>query len=100
MSASDKMIDMFELVGELLSLKGLDAMVEAYNKAPEENRMERYGKRLQICAYCMKEAPETMRRLALLETEKSEEELEAMPEKEITALYQQLIGGVIAPFLA
>lgn len=100
MTVSDKMIDMFEVVGELLSIKGMDEMVEAYGRIPEKNRMEKYGRRLQICAKCLKEAPETMRRLALLETEKSEEELEAMPEKEITALYQQLIGGVIAPFLA
>lgn len=100
MSASDKMIDMFELVGELLSLKGLDAMVEAYNKAPEENRMERYGKRLQICAYCMKHAPDTMKKFAALETEKSAEEIDAMGDKERTAMYQKLVNGLIAPFLA
>lgn len=100
MNASDKMIDMFELVGELLALKGLDGMVEAYNKTPEENRMERYGKRLQICAFCMKHAPDTMKKFACLETEKTEEELDAMDDKERTGLYQKLVNGLIAPFLA
>lgn len=100
MNASEKMVEMFELVSELLTIPGLDDLVEKYGKIPEEKRIAKNGMRLKLCALCVKHAPGTVLKLAALEMDKSVEELEALSEKEQSAIFQQIVGSVIAPFLA
>lgn len=97
---TDKMVEMFELVGEMMTIPGLDELVEKYNKLPEEKRIAKNGFRLKVCALCVKHAPDAMLKLCALEMDKTVDEIAALPDKEKSAIFQQIVGSVVAPFLA
>lgn len=94
------MLDIFEVVGELLTIKGMDNLIEELGKCPEGNRAAKHGLRLKICALCTKNKPEAMKKLASMETGKTMKEINAMEEKEFTNLMMAVAMNLVAPFLA
>lgn len=96
----NKMLDMFETVGELLTIKGMDKLIDDYAKTPDSNRAAKHGLRLKLCTLCVKNKPEMMKKLAMLETGKTAEEFLAMDEKEYTSLMMRMTLELVAPFLA
>lgn len=100
MNEAAKMLDMFELVGSLLAVKGLDSLIEDYKNAPEENAAQKHGLRLQMCALLSKREEKKLEKLCALENDKTVEEIRAMSDKERVQVYLETVMGVVAPFLA
>lgn len=96
----NKMLDMFETVGELLTIKGMDKLIDEYAKTPDSERAKKHGLRMKLCSMCVKQKPDMMRKLAMLETGKTAEEMAGMDEKEYASLMLRTTLELVAPFLA
>ena len=96
----NKMLEMFEIVGELLTIKGMDKMIDEYAKLPESSRAAKQGMRMKLCSACVKAKPQMMEKLAVMETGKTLDEIRAMSESEYSGMMMAITLNLVAPFLA
>ena len=97
MTNFEKMAIQFECCGDIFAVPGIE---DAMNKVVEKDisRAERSGNITKAIGICMHGAPEAMKRLAAIETGKTEQEVEEMKLGELSAAMAKVFTQYILPF--
>lgn len=97
MTNFEKMAIQFECCGDIFAVPEIEKVMDG---VVEQNisKAERSGRITKAIGVCMSGAPEAMKKLAALETGKTEQEIEEMKLGELSAAMAKVFTQYILPF--
>lgn len=96
MDKFEKLAQQIDDIGEVLCNPDVSALIEAANE--EKTSLKRSGLMLKIAAACMRACPDAVKRLAIADSGKTEEEFAAMSEGETMNQMIATIRNIVVPF--